>query len=195
LIEEKLQMRIPAFLLVLLLLSASSSSSAQVATKIRLTQPQTKALVQAVQDEIYDREYQGYFFPEGGPVGDVISDSRTRVSLHIDPIVEDGEGEAIYKLMPYGEVVRLFHVHKDGTIVLDGDPELGFPASQPNRKTVYLEDRVVERMKREWLKSSFEIDLSPRPETLQDAIRRQKQRTGGFSAWEFAHPKETKQPQ
>jgi hypothetical protein len=188
-------MRIPVFLLVLLLLSAPSSSSAQGSTKIRLTQLQTKALVQAVQDEIYDREYQGYFFPEGGPVGDVISDSRTRLSIYVDPVVEDGEGEAIYKLMPYGEVLRLFHVHKDGTIVLDGDPELGFPASQPNRKTVYMEDRAVDRIKREWLRSSFEIDLSPRAETLQDAIRRQKQRTGGFSAWEFAHPKESKQPQ
>jgi hypothetical protein len=193
--QEKLQMRIPAFLLVLLLLSASSPATAQSTTKIRLTQSQTKALVQAVQDEIYDREYQGYFFPEGGPVGDVISDSRTRVSLYVDPVVDDGEGEVVYKLMPYGEVLRLFHVHKDGTIVLDGDPELGFPASQPNRKTVYMEDRAVDRIKREWLKSSFEIDLSPRSETLQDAIRRQKERTGGFSAWEFSRSKENKQPQ
>jgi len=188
-------MRIQTFLLVLLLLSPSPFSSAQGATKIRLTQSETRALVQAVQDEIYDREYQGYFFPEGGPVGDVISESRTRVPLYVDPVLEDGEGEAIYKLMPYGEVLRLFHVHKNGTIVLDGDPELGFPASQPNRKTLYLEDRDVNRMKREWVKSSFEIDLSPRPETIQDVVRRQKQRTGGFSAWEFAHPKETKKPQ
>jgi hypothetical protein len=188
-------MRIPAFLLFLLLLSTTSVSSAQGSTKVRLTQSETKALVQAVQDEIYDREYQGYFFPEGGPVGDVISESRTRVPLYVDPVVEDGEGEALYKLMPYGEVVRLFHVHNDGTIVLDGDPELGFPASQPNRKTVYMEDRAVNRMKRDWVKSSFQIDLSPSPETIQDVIRRQKQRTGGFSAWEFARSKESrKQP-
>ncbi|SRR5579871_1210556 len=188
-------MRIPAFLSVLLLLTASSPSNAQGATKIKLTQSETKALVQAVQDEIYDREYQGYFFPEGGPIGEIISESRTRVPLYVDPVVEDGEGEAIYKLMPYGEVVRLFHVHNDGTIVLDGDPDLGFPASQPNRKTVYLEDRDVSRMKHDWVKSSFEIDLSPTPETIQDAIRRQKERTGGFSAWEFARSKSTKKPQ
>ena len=188
-------MRTSPFLLVSLLLIASSPSNAQGATKVRLTQSETKALVQAVQDEIYDREYQGYFFPEGGPVGDLISDSRTRVPLYIDPMVEDGEGEAIYKLMPYGEVLRLFHVHDDGTIVLDGDPELGFPASQPNRKTVYLRDDDVDRMKREWVKSSFEIDLWPSAETIQDVVRRQKQRTGGFSAWEFAHSKGSKKPQ
>jgi hypothetical protein len=188
-------MRTPAFLLVSLLLIASSPSSAQGVTKIRLTQSETKALVQAVQDEIYDREYQGYFFPEGGPVGDVISESRTRVPLYVDPVVEDGEGEAIYKLMPYGEVLRLFHVHDYGMIVLDGDPELGFPASQPDRKTVYLKDSAVVRMKRAWVKSSFEIALSPRPQTIQDVVRRQKQRTGGFSAWEFAHSKGSKKPQ
>src|SRR5215469_1991998 len=154
-------MRIPAFLLFLLLLSTSSPSNAQGATKIRLTQSETRALVQAVQDEIYDREYQGHFFPEGGPVGDVISESRTRVPLYVDPVIQDGEGQAIYKLMPYGEVLRLFHVHDDGTIVLDADPELGFPASQPNRKTVYIKDGDLDRMKHEWVKSSFEIDLWP----------------------------------
>ena len=188
-------MRTSAFLSVSLLLITSSPSSAQGTTKVRLTPSETRALVQAVQDEIYDREYQGNFFPEGGPVGDIISDSRTRVPLYVDPVLEDGEGEAIYKLMPYGEVLRLFHVHDDGTIVLDGDPELGFPASQPNRKTVYIKDGDVDRMKRGWAKSSFEIDLSPSPETIQDVVRRQKQRTGGFSAWEFNHSKEGKKPQ
>ena len=186
-------MRIPTFLSVLVFLIASSSSAG--ATKIRLTQSETKALVQAVEDEIYDREDQGYFFPEGGPVGDVISESKTRVPLYVDPVVEDGEGEAIYKLMPYGEVLRLFHVHNDGTIVLDGDPELGFPASQPNRKTVYIKDDDLVRMKHDWVRSSFEINLWPSPESIQDVVRRQKQRTGGFSAWEFARSKESKKPQ
>lgn len=187
-------MRTPAFLSVALLLIAFSPSSAQHAAKTWLNQSQTKALVQAVQDEIYDREYQGFFFPEGGPVGDLISESRVRVPLYIDPLIEDGEGQAVYKLMPHGEVLRLFHVRDDGMIVLDGDPELGFPASQPNRKTVYLKDADVDRMKHEWVKSSFEIDLSPSIATIQDVVRRQKQRTG-FSAWEFARSKESKKPQ
>jgi hypothetical protein len=114
--------------------------------------------------------------------------------LYINPSLEDGEGQAIYKLMPYGEVLRFFDVHDDGTIVLDGDPEIGFPASQPNRKTVYLKDSVVYGMKRDWVKSSFSVDLSPSPEMVQAAVRRQKQRTG-FSAWEFARSKESKKPQ
>jgi len=188
-------MKTPAFLLASLLLIVCSASSGQSATKTRLTQSETRAVVQAIQDEVYDYEYQGHFFPEGGPVGDAVSDSRTRVPLYIDPLLEDGEGQAIYKLMPYGEVLRLFHVHEDGTIVLDGDPEVGFPATQPNRKTVYIKDAEVARMKREWVKSSFDIDLSPSTEVVQDAVRRQKQRTGGFSAWEFARSKAPKKPQ
>lgn len=187
-------MRTPVLLSVSFLLIASSLARAQGVAKIKPTQAEIKALVQAVQDEIYDREYQGYFFPEGGPVGDLISVSRVRVPLYIDPVIDNGEGEVVYKLMPYGEVLRLFRVRDDGMIVLDGDPELGFPASQPNRKTVYLRDADVDRMKHEWVKSSFEIDLSPAPETIQDVIRRQKQRIG-FSAWEFSRSKESKKPQ
>src|ERR1700730_5483380 len=105
------KMKTAVLFLALLLLIASSASSGRGATKTKLTQSEAKELVQAVQDEIYDYEYQGHFFPEGGPVGDVVSASRTRVSLYISPFVEDGEGQVIYKLMPYGEVLRLFHVH------------------------------------------------------------------------------------
>ena len=188
-------MKTRALLLASFLLIASSVFSGEGAAKSKLNQSETNALVQAIQDEVYDYGYQGHFFPEGGPVGDVVSDSRTRVPLYISPVLDDGEGQAIYKLMPYGEVLRLFHVRDDGTVVLDGDPEIGFPATQPNRKTVYLKDSVVERMKREWVKSSFDVDLSPSPERVQDAVRRQKQRNDGFSAWESARSKKAKKPQ
>jgi hypothetical protein len=187
-------MKASALVLASLFLIASWPSPGQGAIKTTLTESQTKALRQAIQDEIYDYEYEGYFFPEGGPVGEAVSASRTRVDLYINPSIEDGEGEAVYKLMPYGEVFRLFHVHGDGMIVLDGDPEIGFPATQVNRKTVYFKDSTISRMKHDWVKSSFVIDLDPRQERVQDAVRRQKQRTGGFSAWEFARSKEGKKP-
>jgi hypothetical protein len=182
-------MKTQVLLFALLVLAVSPSFGNQGTKKTTVTQPETRKIVQAIQDEVYDYEYEGHYFPEGGPVGDVVSSSRTRVPLYIDPTIEDGEGQLIYKLMPYGEVLRLFHVHDDGTVVLDGDPEIGFPASQPNRKTVYLKDDDVCRMKHEWLRSSFEVDLSPSPERVQDAVRRQKQRNDGFSEWEFARSK------
>ena len=172
--------------LVLVLVSVFPASSGnQASAKSALTQSEIKALVQAVQDDIYDYGDEGYFFPVGGTLGDAVSESRTRMPLYIDPVVEDGEGRVIYKRMPQGEVLRLFHVRADGAVVLDGDPELGFPATQPSEKTVYLKDDDVARMKRDWIKSSFEVVLSPSPETVRDAARRQKQRTGN-SHWEAA---------
>ena len=63
-----------------------------------LTQSEISGIAQAIKDEIYDYEYEEYFFPEGGPVGDVISSTRVRVPLYVDPEIRDGEGRAIYKL-------------------------------------------------------------------------------------------------
>jgi len=183
-----------AVLIDLMLLAVPVMVNGQPAVT-KPSESELKSLVQAIQDEIYDYGYQGQYFPEGGPVGDLVTESTTRVPLYIKPSLDDEEGHVIYKLMPYGEVLRFFHVQGDGTVVLDGDPELGFPSSQPNKKTVYLKDSVVDLMKREWLKSSFEVELSPSPERVQGAVRRQKQRNGGFSAWESARSKGGKSKQ
>ena len=182
-------MKTSAVLVCSFLLIALSVSSGQRDSKIRVTQSEVSSLAQAIQDEIYDYEYEEHFFPEGGPVGDVISGTRVRVPLYVDPEIRNGEGITIYKLMPHGELIRHFHVQKDGTVRLEGDPQLGFPASQPSRKTVYLRDDELCRMKRDWVKSAFDIDLSPDSERIQDAVCRQKQRNDGFSAWEFARSK------
>lgn len=179
-------MKTSAVLLCSFLLIALSTSSRQPDSKVRVTQSEISGIAQAIEDEIYDYEYEGHFFPEGGPVGDVVSSTRVRVPLYVDPEIRGGEGRVIYKLMPHGEVIRYFHIQGDGTVRLGGDPELRFPASQPSRKTVYLRDDDLCRMKRDWVKSAFDVDLSPNSERIQDAVRRQKQRNDGFSAWEFA---------
>jgi hypothetical protein len=185
-------MKTSAVLLCSFLLIALSISSGQRDSKGRVTQSEISSIAQAIRDEIYDYEYEEHFFPEGGPVGDVISSTKVRVSLYVDPQIRDGEGRTIYKLMPHGEVIRYFHVQKDGTVRLEGDPQLRFPASQPSRKSVYLRDDDLCRMKRDWVKSAFDVDLSPDSERIQDAVRRQKQRNDGFSAWEFARSKQGK---
>lgn len=152
----------------------------------RMSRTDTKSLALAIEDEIYDRGYEGDYFPIGGAVGEAVSDTRTVVPMYVDPVIDGGEGRVIYKLMPYGEVLRLFHVHRNGAVVLDGDPELGFPATQPNRKTVYLRDAEVSGMKRAWIKSSFKVMLSPGDQRLRESAQRQKLRTG-FSEWESTH--------
>jgi hypothetical protein len=179
-------MKTSAVWLCSFLLIALSTSSGQRDSKTKVTQSEISSIAQAVEDEIYDYEYEEHFFPEGGPVGDAVSSTRVRVPLYVYPEIKDGEGRTIYKLMPHGEVIRYFHVQRDGTVRLEGDPQLRFPASQPSRKTVYLRDDELCRMKRDWVKSAFDVDLSPESERIQDAVRRQKQRNDGFSAWEFA---------
>jgi hypothetical protein len=153
---------------------------------------QVKALQQAITDEIYDYQYQAQFFPQGGPIGEAVSASETRVHIYIKPLIQKGQGEVIYKLMPYGEIFRFFHVHDDGLIVLDGDPEIGFPATQIDRKTIYMDDFTLASMKSAWMKSSFEVHLDPREAMIQEVVRRQKLRNGGFSAWESSRSKVTK---
>src|SRR6266404_7151529 len=125
-------MKTSVVLLCSFLLIALSTSSGQPDAKARVTKSEISSLAQAIQDEIYDYEYEGHFFPEGGPVGDAISSATVRVPLYVDPKIRNGQGRTIYKLMPHGEVIRYFHVQRDGTVRLEGDPQLGFPASQPS---------------------------------------------------------------
>jgi len=153
----------------------------------KINPAQVRALKEAITDEIYDYGYEGSFFPEGGPVGQAVTESETRVPLYVNPAIKNGEGEVIYKLMPYGEVFRIFHLHANGLVVLDGDPEIGFPATQPDRKTVYMDDSTLASMRADWARVSFEIFLNPQSRVLQKAIERQKLRNNGFSAWETRH--------
>lgn len=178
-------MKTSVTLLCSCLLVAQSTSGGESGARARVTQSEINSLIQAVQDEIYDYEYEEHFFPEGGPVGEVISSTRVRVPLYIEPEITEGVGRAIYKLLPHGEIIRYFHLQNDGTVKLEADPQLQFPASQPSRKTVYVRDDDLCRMKHDWIKSAVDIDLSPDSRRIQDAVRRQKRRNSGFSAWEF----------
>lgn len=160
---------------------------AQSKSPATLNSEQVTALQNAITDEIYDYEYEEGYFPEGGPVGQAVSESETRVPLYINPEIKNGEGEVIYKLMPYGEIFRIFHIHADGLVVLDGDPGIGFPASQSDRKTVYMDDASLALMRAKWTHSSFVVHLDPPQEMIRKAVSRQKRRNDGFSAWESVH--------
>jgi hypothetical protein len=70
--------------------------------------------------------------------------------LYIQPVLKDGEGAVIYKLMPHGEVIRNFHLNMDGLAILEGAPDSGFPPTHPNILTLYMDDDEVCRRKHEW---------------------------------------------
>lgn len=141
----------------------------------RVTEADVKAVVQAIEDEIYDYGYQGWGFD----VGKHISDDEYRVRVYVEPTLnKDRAAWAIYKLMPFGEVYRLFWIGSDGLAELSGNPEWDFPSTEPSYLTVYMNDDQLCQLKHDWLKSSFVITLKPSPERLREAAERQKKRVG-----------------
>jgi hypothetical protein len=111
------------------------------------------AIVQAIQDEIYDYGYEGW----GWDAADKIEGNTYQLHVYIEPRTENYSGRVIYKLMPYGEVLRLYAVQKNGLIRLDDNPELGFGAERADRLTLYLDDDEVLQFKRTWPRTSFSI--------------------------------------
>ncbi|MGI0133521.1 MAG: hypothetical protein ACREBW_00990, partial [Candidatus Micrarchaeaceae archaeon] len=93
----------------------------------------------------------------------------------------------IYKLMPYGQIYRVFYIDAAGDATLDGNPQNGFPITQSSHQTVFMDDLDVCRDEQSWMDTSFIVDTSPTLDMIKDAAQRQKQRTG-FSDWEHKHP-------
>jgi hypothetical protein len=147
-----------------------------------VTAADVKAVVQAIEDEIYDHEYQGWDF---GYVGTTVVQGEQRIrvyirpTLDVDPNLRDrGSGYVIYKLMPFGEVYRLFSIENDGSAIVYGNPELGFTPERPNYLTVYMDDDELIHDKQTWLKADYDLQLHPSPERLRQASVREKKRTG-----------------
>jgi hypothetical protein len=145
-------------------------------------------LKQAVEDEIYDYGYFTEFYEIGGNVG-TPQHWKASVHLFINPLYSSTEqhGEVIYKLMPYGQIYRVFYVDAAGNVTLDGNPQNRFPITQPSHQTVFMDDLDVCRDERSWIDTSFVVDTSPTSDTIKAASQRQKERTG-FSDWEHKHP-------
>ena len=178
--------RLALFVLVFALLAQAQPGP----QKRKTSDSDLRAVVQAVEDEIYDYGYEKHFYQLGESIAGPEGATRTRMRIYVDPEIDstDESGRIIYKLMPYGEVLRDFVIRRDGLVVLAGDPQNGFPQTQESStKTVYLDDDQLCRMKHDWIKSSFVIDDSPGAEMIQEAAKRQKLRTG-FSDWEYRHP-------
>jgi len=163
--------------------------SALAAPTYRHLKPsEIEKLKQAVEDEIYDYGYFTEFYEIGDNVG-TPQHWKARVHIFINPVynVANQHGEVIYKLMPYGQIYRLFFIDARGDITLDGDPHNRFPITQPSHQTVFMDDLDVCRDEQSWIDTFFIVDTSPTLDMIKDAAQRQKQRTG-FSDWEHTHP-------
>jgi len=149
-----------------------------------LTTAEVNAVIQAVEDEIHAGEDYDEFRQIGENIG-TPQHWKSRLHIYINPKYGgefqgdegngEGNGAAIYKFMPYGEIIRFFNLRK-GHILLLGDPENQFPMTQPSHRTVFDDEEEICDLKRTWLKRSFFVDTAPSPEMIREASRRQKAR-------------------
>jgi hypothetical protein len=144
----------------------------------KLSSQQVAAILLAVEDEIYDYSQEkavshaGRYFnsPEG---------RATKVAIYIRPnVTDDGIGEALYKNMPYGEIIREFYTYPDGSVGLGGGPNVGFPITQPSHVTVYMDKDVLADYRTHWIRAELTILEKPSKSIVTQAARRQVERTG-----------------
>ena len=151
-----------------------------------LSREQITALELAIEDEVYDYSQEKAFFDVGTPTDGPAGRSEN-IPMYIDPrLTSDGMGEAIYKDMPFGEIIRAFHVDASGMIVLAGGPQIGFPVTQPSHLTVFMDDDELCEDKAHWLRGDFTIKDSPSRGFVIQAANRQLKRVG-FSQFLSAH--------
>lgn len=129
------------------------------------------------QTKTTDEMYVNNLEPEVIDVGMETSDSEYQLTAYFKPTLDkDNTGFIIYKLMPYGEVSRLFAVEPNGLGVLYGKLKNHFPPTEPSYLTVYMDDDDLCRMKAEWGKSYFTVDLKPGAKRIAEARARQRRR-------------------
>ena len=141
------------------------------------------AVMEAIVDEIYANNIQGFM----ADVGTETPDSGYQVNAYFKPAVNSNKtGWVIYKLMPYGEVLRMFTLCRDGSAVLYGKLRDRFPPTQPSYLTVYMDDDELCQAKSEWSKEHFAVELIPSAERIADAVARDRKRnspTALFGTW------------
>jgi len=168
------------------LLYVVSIASYAIGGMSKPTEQNVTAIVQAVEDEIYDYGYEKDFVNIGS-TGAI--DSPTEITIFISPdLYGDGHGVVIYKYMPFGEVQRRFAFRPDGIAVLWGKPINRFPASQPDTNTLYLRDDDICAFKQKAIRASFTVDPNVSRTRREEAAKRQKVRIG-FSEFLEGHTK------
>jgi len=129
-------------------------------------------LVEAIEDEIYARGYETKYADLGEPR----EQGEHRLPVYIQPTVSEGRGWIIYKLMPFGEIYRMFSISKDGAVSLHGNPSNGFPPTQPDYLTLYMDDEDLCKTKHDWRKEYFLVELHPSAKRVSEAKVHQRQR-------------------
>jgi hypothetical protein len=75
-----------------------------------------QATIQAIEDEIYDLNLQLEYLDLRGPKG---GGETTTLNVYFRPeVLDNSRSWVVYKLMPGGEVLRMFQIDRSGRIYL-----------------------------------------------------------------------------
>lgn len=126
-------------------------------------------LVQAATDEIYAAGH-AVLYTDLPTKGD-------SVLMYVSPRRCGEMFFAIYKLLPYGEVLRGGWYLSDSLMTMAISPTAGFQLGVSTAvQTLYLRDDDVQKMKTSWQRVWFRVERLPSPEVVQAARARQARR-------------------
>jgi hypothetical protein len=168
-----MNIRVPMVLVLTLTLATTLlASRPQQERPIRETE--MNAVIEAIQDEIYDLNLEKDFFS----VGSTTKDNRDQEILNVyfqPDVIENSTSWVIYKLMSDGEIVRMYEIGRSGRIYLHGKPG-NFSITQPDYPTVYMDDDQLCKFKHDWLRRHFVVDTNPSAQLVAAARARQTDR-------------------
>ena len=158
----------------------SKESAKPVASNTAPSDSARKAIILAIEDEIYDEGCQGYGFDAA-----IAHDGKSyEMPVYFEPTdgakkeSEGAEGSIIYRLLPIGEIQREYSIDHSGLATLYGHPEWNFPPTTSSLRTVFMDDDTLCQLKHDSVRARFTLDLSAVPERLRAAAARQRQRMG-----------------
>jgi hypothetical protein len=158
--------------LILMLSSATVICGGQEKRTVRETE--MTAVIEAIQDEIYDLKLEKEYFD----VGPGATGNRDQVVLNIyfqPDVLDDSRSWVIYKLMPEGEILRMYEIGRSGRIYLNLKPG-EFRITQPSYPTVFMDDDELCKLKHDWIRRKFTVETNPDPKLVATARERQKAR-------------------
>ncbi len=159
--------------LLLILGCGSALRAAPQRQKRPVRDSEITAVIQAIEDEIYDLNLQMEFLDVRSP-----KDNRDIATLNVyfqREVLDDSRSWVIYKLMPGGEILRMYEIGRSGHIYLHLKPG-EFRVTQPSYPTVYMDDDELCKLKHEWIKRQFVVNLHPSNQLVEAARARQRDR-------------------
>jgi hypothetical protein len=166
-----MNIRVP-LVLVMTLSLASTLLAGRPQQKRPIREAEINAVIEAIQDELYDLNLEKYV----DDIGTRSPNNRNQYSVNVyfqPEVIEDSRSWVIYKLMPDGEILRMYEIGRSGRIYLHGKPG-EFRITQPDYPTVFMDDDQLCKLKHDWLRRHFVVDTNPSAELVAAARARQR---------------------